>query len=133
MNSILNSYFFLFLFLAFILAFWIFGLIYDLNYLFWWYDVVNHFLGGMLVMCLGIFMSRRFGIEISGNGRVIFLFAGLLGFVVLSGVFWEFTEFVFDRYIIKNGFTLLPGIYEDTLSDLFFDLLGGAAGFLLML
>ena len=84
-------------------------------------------------MCAGIFVLRFFGIELSGNAPKVFLFIGLISFVALAGVLWEFTEFVADRYIVMNGFTMLPGTYEDTLSDLFFDLLGGAVGFFLVI
>ena len=61
------------------------------------------------------------------------LLTGLIGLVALVGVGWEFFEFIWDRFIWHAGFTYLPGIYEDTLSDLFFDLLGGATGFVLVL
>ena len=57
----------------------------------------------------------------------------LLGIVALVGVLWEFTEFVWDRYIFQSGFTYFSGVYEDTLSDLFFDLLGGSLAYILFL
>ena len=53
----------------------------------------------------------------------------LLGIVAPVGVLWEFGEFVVDRFILNTGFMCLEGIFEDTLADLLFDILGGAAGF----
>ena len=49
--------------------------------------------------------------------------------MALVGVLWEFFEFGLNRYIVHIGFIN----YEDTLLDLFFDLLGGAVGFILIL
>lgn len=67
------------------------------------------------------------------NPLLIFLI--FLGIVALAGILWEFGEFIWNRYIWYSGYNL-PNIYatyEDTLSDLFFDLFGGVIGFSLIL
>ena len=115
---------FIFSLLVFILVFWGVGLLYRLNYVFWWYDVVAHFLGGVWVALSVLALKERN--LISAN------FLLVLGTVALVGVLWEFTEFVWDRYIFQSGFTYLSGVYEDTLSDLFFDLIGGLAALIIV-
>ena len=111
------------------MATWIVGLIYDLPFRFWWFDVIIHFAGGIWVISAAQYFSKLFGIEIIGNKHVVAsYFIALLGAVVLVGVFWEFAEFVFDQYILKTNFMKLSGAIEDTLSDLFFDMAGGVGG-----
>ncbi len=68
-----------------------------------------------------------------GEHDGFYSFIIFIGFVALTGVLWEFFELVLDRYLIHNGYSFLPGVYEDTLSDLFFDLLGGTIAFLIYL
>lgn len=49
-----------------------------------------------------------------------------LSFVALVGVLWEFFEFGYDVFISSKGYFMVAqeGV-GDTMSDLFFDLLGG--------
>jgi uncharacterized membrane protein YjdF len=52
----------------------------------------------------------------------------------LGGILWEFHEFLFDYFIAKKGrylFTQLGVV--DTMSDLFFDLIGGLTAGLIFL
>lgn len=89
--------------------------------------MAHHFLGGAWIALAFNWCAKRFGLPFSPN---VFLFAAaILGAVALAGVFWEFFEFGLNRYVINIGFLG----YEDTLSDLFFDLLGGALAFLVIL
>ena len=104
-----------------------------LYYLFWWLDILHHFLGGLWLVLFFNFSIKHFKIMLTGDWRAAAFFLTLIGLVALVGVGWEFFEFIWDRFIWHAGFTYLPGIYEDTLSDLFFDLLGGATGFVLVL
>lgn len=129
MRPFFESPIFIFLFFLFILATYALALWFELYYAFWWLDTVHHFLGGLWVAAFGNFFLKRRGFSFSGA----ILFLMLIGLVALAGILWEFTEFVWDRYIWHPGFTYLPGIYEDTLSDFFFDLFGGVAGSLLIL
>ncbi|KKT41427.1 MAG: hypothetical protein UW30_C0008G0046 [Candidatus Giovannonibacteria bacterium GW2011_GWA2_44_13b] len=72
----------------------------------------------------------RFDLEINSQFPVLAKFIIFIGAVFFVGVFWEFWEFVLDRYLIHSGYSLLLGVYEDTLKDLFMDFLGGAFGFI---
>lgn len=95
--------------------------------------MVHHFLGGVWVVLFFNFLMKRFGTIFTGNWKAVAFFLALVGLAALIGVGWELFEFIWDRFFWHSGFTYLPGIYEDTLSDLFFDLLGGVAGTLLIL
>ena len=49
-------------------------------------------------------------------------------FAVLGGVLWEFFEFSFDKFIGYRKYADIAQLgISDTMSDLFFDLLGGLA------
>lgn len=125
MKSIFESPRFIFLFLLLILISWGIVLYFRLYYIFWWLDMAHHFLGGLWLVLFFKFLFKRLGADPG--------FLKLLGTVAVVGILWEFAEFVWDRFIWRSGFTYLAGTYEDTLSDLFFDLIGGVVGFLLIL
>jgi len=77
---------------------------------FWWFDNLTHFLGGVMVASLFFsFFNNR-----PANWIVV------ISFVALIGLSWEFYEYLNDRFWLTNTMEL-----NDTLSDLFFDLLGG--------
>lgn len=87
---------------------------------FWWVDMLLHFLGGVMVASIFFILAEeKFPlIELPGG-----YWAGVLAaasFVVLIGVFWEFYEYLLDYFLYVRQMEL-----PDTLSDLFFDLLGG--------
>ena len=127
MKRFFESRAFILLFLVFILVSYGLALWFKLLYLFWWLDMAHHFLGGAWIALFFNWCAKRFSSQVSAGA---FLFAtAVLGAVALAGVFWEFFEFILNRYVINIGFLG----YEDTLSDLFFDLLGGALAFLVIL
>jgi len=119
--------------LAAVLGFWLVGMYYGLHFIFWWYDAVAHFAGGAWVAALAIAAREKLSLELNGQKTNLVWLLAVLGFVALVGVLWEFFELVLDRYILYNGFTYLPGVYEDTLLDLFMDLVGGAAFYCILL
>lgn len=82
-------------------------------------------------MSLAFLLKNKFKIEAQNLNRMVF-FVIMIGVVALVGVLWEFFELILDRYIMHTGFTYLPRVFEDTLSDLFMDLLGGAFMFLIL-
>jgi len=84
----------------------------------WWFDMPMHFLGGLW---LGLFFIYWFSFK-EPSFRYIM---GLLSFVFIIGMFWEFFELYFINYVGQNSFSLL-----DTISDLFFDLSGGLCAML---
>jgi len=93
------------------------GLIYSLYYIFWWYDILAHFGGGILA---AIIFWRFFKNRISGIST-IFQFLFLVSFVSLIGVLWEFFEKFLDFFFKFN----YQGDVNDTLLDLAMDILGG--------
>jgi len=110
-----------------------------INYWYWtytWFDMPMHFLGGFWVATIFMWLNPKFNIiEIrplnidrnfwrSDLPKLILV----LGFVILIGVLWEFFEFGYDVLISSKGYFIAAqqGV-GDTMSDLFFDLLGGIA------
>ena len=127
MKRFFESQAFILLFLVFILVSYGLALWFKLLYLFWWLDMAHHFLGGAWIALFFNWCAKRFSSQVSASAFLSA--ASVLGAVALAGVFWEFFEFILNRYVISIGFLG----YEDTLSDLFFDLLGGALAFLVIL
>ena len=90
-----------------------------------------HFFGGLWLSIIFFhFIYPRLQIT---NYQLLITIILALGFVAIVGVLWEFFEFLFDVFISQAGyhgsFQMMrygvKDLYTDTLSDLFFDLLGG--------
>ena len=113
-----------------ILGSWILVYWFGLYFLIPWVDIPLHFFGGLWVYVFARYLAMRFDLEINSQFPVLAKFIIFIGAVFFVGVFWEFWEFVLDRYLIHSGYSLLLGVYEDTLKDLFMDFLGGAFGFI---
>jgi hypothetical protein len=91
-------------------------------YIFWWFDILLHFLGGYFIALLFISLCRHPIIEkYTSNWSKSFWIISTIGMVAGIGLLWEFFEwglqFVFS---ISNLATI-----SDSLSDLVFDTLGG--------
>ena len=93
--------------------------------------MVLHFAGGFWVFVLARYVTEHFGNEIVGEQKNIMTFIAFISFVAFVGVLWELFEFIMDRYIVLSGFTYLARVFEDTLSDLILDMLGGIMAFIL--
>ena len=104
-----------------------------INHWYWtyrWFDMPMHFLGGFWVAIVFLSLDSKFKIL---NSKFLVNVILILGFAALVGVLWEFFEFLLDAFLSKDGYSgsfqvLRYGVkdlYTDTLSDLFFDLLGG--------
>lgn len=128
MNLFFKSWPFVFIFLIIVVGTWSIGLIYYLPFQYWWFDVFIHFLGGLWVLSLLVAIKNYYKINIAETNNFLVSFFVLVSLVVFVGVIWEFLEFVADRYILKTGFTNMRGVYEDTLNDLFMDMIGGIFG-----
>ncbi len=87
----------------------------------WYFDVIMHFLGGFWVALAFIYL---FSLK---NGSFNSIFKVLL-FVFFVGVGWEIFEIFINDVATQNSFDFL-----DAISDLFFDLTGGALGVLYFL
>jgi len=103
-----------------------FALYYSLYWRIWWFDNVLHFLGGAwlaFVAAWFVFYSKK-AKDIRLPFPVFLLVA--VSFAALVGVGWEIFEFCVDFLTGKGavaGFNQIG--LQDTMGDLFFDLLGG--------
>lgn len=90
-----------------------------------WLDIPMHFLGGFFVAVLFLFIRKNLSF-LFGRNNLVVDFIIVLGFVSLIGILWEFFEFSLDFIWAKKGVIPLSQIsLQDTLGDLFFDLVGG--------
>ena len=83
-----------------------------------WIDRVAHFAGGFWAAVLFLYIFREYSelkrfSEFLGSWILVLVFT--LGFVALIGVFWELFEFATNNL----------GNLEDTIEDLYLDLMGG--------
>jgi|SRR3989344_7693424 len=83
-------------------------------YSFWYFDIIMHFLGGFW---LGFGTIYLLGIHRS--------IVNILLFVLFLGLGWEVFEFLFNNIIAQNIFDM-----ADSLSDIFFDTIGGLCAIL---
>lgn len=99
----------------------------------WWFDIPMHFFGGFWAAAVFINLGSRFKVQGSRFWVDLIL---TLSFVALIGVLWEFFEFIYGSFASKAGMDVLSAeamkykginLYQDTIKDLFFDLLGGLA------
>lgn len=126
-----KSFAFAWIFLAVLLFVWVVGMWLNLPFLIWWFDMPLHFSGGFWAFLFSRALIKKLTSGIDGRFNGLTYFLCLIGMVALIGISWELTEFVWDRFIWHSGFTYLPGVYEDTLSDLFMDLSGGVLGWII--
>lgn len=90
----------------------------DLYYIFYWYDIMMHTLGGAILGLIMIVLMDRFNhlhhlTKI--QKLVIIIIWGIVG-----GVMWEVFEYVQDVYL----HTALQVSWSDTISDLICDTIG---------
>lgn len=81
---------------------------------FWWYDVMMHFLGGVVNGGFAVWIAARFFPNMS---RRQLFFVGLAAIAVI-GVGWEVFEFFTGQYIDQAN------VAADTAQDLLMDTLG---------
>ena len=80
----------------------------------WWFDMPMHFLGGLWVGILFIWIFYGKKLDFSLIFKIIIS-------VFLIGIFWEIFEIVVNNFTLADPFNLL-----DTISDVCFDVAGGA-------
>ncbi len=102
-------------------------------YKIWWADIALHTSGGFLVGSFAlwyIFNSNKSPISFSlakpNLASKIVLIIIIVSFAALTGVFWEIFEFIIDKITGYKNYSLKVAMqnYEDTVSDLIFDLVG---------
>jgi len=111
---------FIFLFSAHIFA------IFTSAYLsFWWFDNSLHFIGGAWLALFSLWAVFDSGKLNAPNWPFFAIIIMAMSFAVFVGVLWEIFEFIFDKIIgYRNAAYMAQFGLRDTMSDLFFDLLG---------
>jgi hypothetical protein len=85
-----------------------------------WLDIPTHFCGGVAITYFFLVATTHSQLPLGHIPRVVHLLLSL-GLTAITAVIWEFLEFSSD---IALGTKMNLGV-SDTLSDLFFGLLGG--------
>ena len=102
------------------------AIVFSLYWTLWWYDIVLHFLGGIFIGLLVLWVRLLSGYFSAPSflwspGR-LFLFTLFWTFII--GVGWEVFE-----WLAGNTWSI-EGYWLDTTLDVVLDLIGGIAGFL---
>lgn len=102
-----------------IIGLFIFALNVLANIFYWyyilpWFDLLMHFMGGVFIAGLAIYLIKR---------PQDFLVTLLI--VIAVGLGWEIFEILVDKFFDKNMQSL-----TDSLTDLLADVVGGGVGFL---
>lgn len=93
------------------------------------FDSVLHGFGGLLIGLMAVrYIVEAKHAEFFTLKRSHYLLA-ILSFTMLVGVLWEFSEFLSDRLISASAHLRSQPSVDDTMLDLFFDMLGGAVAF----
>ena len=89
-------------------------------WLYGWFDLIVHFLGGLWAALATVWAARALGIwtpsQVPRNA-----WAWIFGATLLTGLAWEVYEYLVGMVFVDTG-----GYVEDTLADLAMDLLGAA-------
>ena len=93
----------------------------NLNWIYWWFDMIEHFSAGVCVAMGGIAIWAYLLKTKISKSKIIWI--GLC-WVILVGVVWEVFELYFDLTSPLDGIVY----YTDTSSDLFLDIFGGLLG-----
>lgn len=96
-----------------VLVFSVFDMGYDLSYKIWWWDSLEHFLGGV---CIGFFSLVGAEILKIRKHRMLFVISGVLA----AGIAWEAMEYLTN--LTDSPFMSYP---MDTLKDIMLDCVGG--------
>lgn len=106
-----------------------FALQFSWYWVFWWFDMPMHFLGGLFLGGLSLYIYSHYVLKNNQKKWSLYRwFRMVLLFVLSFGVLWEFYEFFIDYFLKHTDNNIL-----DTLSDVFFDTAGGMSAFLYFL
>lgn len=95
-------------------------------YLYWsvsWFDMVMHFLAGVLIAFFVCLFAHYVSLTGYATRKTLYM---AIGFSIFVGLIWEWYELYFELTFIEDGFLY----YRDTVSDLFLDILGTVLGFI---
>jgi len=79
----------------------------------WYFDMPMHFLGGLWLGLISIYLFSFKDFSFQSILKISLI-------VLLIGIGWEIFEVLIDNFITQSSFD-----FVDTMSDLFFDVLGG--------
>lgn len=111
MSETLKFIYFLFVFIALIL-----GSIYNLYRTISWFDLLAHFLSGIVTCVLALIILKKF--DLLNKDLPIFHIVFIIAFSLMIASFWEFFEFLSDK-VLKGDtqWVLLTGV-DDTMTDM---------------
>ena len=107
----------------------------DWYFFYWWYDVMMHTLGGVAMGCVAMTLFDWLrGFHATKTAKDILLQAiFVVGFVAMIGIGWEWAEALADAVFLPHlGMTSAQLGLVDTMLDLYFDLCGGALGWIVL-
>lgn len=121
-----NTFIFLFILISLISFLNKLGGDFDLYWRFWWYDIVMHFLGGLWIGLITLWIYYLSGYFKKNKKDKPFVF--LLSFlsVLIVGISWEIFEYLFEIVFSSN-------YISDTALDLIMDILGGLVASIVLL
>src|SRR3990167_6874685 len=92
----------------------------DYYWLIWWYDIMMHFLGGVWVVLVLIWLNQL------KAAPAVLTFKRALTAIIVVGLAWEIYELLFDQtFIDAKGYGL------DTVLDLITNTVGATAAYFL--
>lgn len=91
----------------------------------WWFDVVMHGLGGIVLGATAIWIHKYHMSDATREMIRLPVFA--LALVIIVGVLWEYFEYIigFSKFQTANSY------FTDTMMDMAMDVAGGLAALLL--
>lgn len=106
---------------------------------FWWFDIMMHFLGGLLMGLIALWLyflsnyfkkdNNSFDLILKTSIKKVFILSFI--FVMIVGIGWEIFEFIMG-ISFADGYVL--GYIIDTSSDLVMDVIGSfLASFILLI
>jgi|ETN02SMinimDraft_4_1059925.scaffolds.fasta_scaffold126046_1 hypothetical protein len=99
------------------------ALFYYLYWIFEWFDILMHFLGGLFAAFVSLFAYKFLLSEKFHNNKMLLI--NTLIAVLIIGIVWEIFELYFDITYADEG-----NYIGDTILDYIMDLIGAYFGFL---
>ena len=100
------------------------------NFLYWhlpWLDILMHFLGGLLVALIGLWIARKTGIAKGAKSKWKLLIDILL-FVFIVSLLWESFELTFQSLVSEDPYEYAI----DTIIDFLMSTIGALFGFYIL-
>lgn len=110
-SETLKFIYFLFIFIALIL-----GSIYNFYRTISWFDLLAHFLSGIVTCILALIVLKKF--NLLKKNLCVFHVIFIIAFSLMVASFWEFFEFLSDKLLKGDTqWVLLTGV-DDTMTDM---------------